>query len=73
MHSPLKGNRVVANMCQMSVIRGQGPGLGWEELPEGNVVTTEVGKLVKAFDSMKVGDSIHARLTKAIAISVETP
>ena len=43
------------------------------ELPEGNVVTTEVDKSVKAFDSLKVGDSIHARLTKAIAISVETP
>ncbi|MBW2201888.1 MAG: hypothetical protein JRF71_13825 [Deltaproteobacteria bacterium] len=43
------------------------------EMPEGNVVTTEVDKSVKAFDSLKVGDSIHARLTKAIAISVETP
>jgi hypothetical protein len=43
------------------------------ELPEGNVVTTEVDKSVKAFDTLKVGDSIHARLTKAIAISVETP
>jgi hypothetical protein len=43
------------------------------ELPEGKVVTTEVDKSVKAFDNMKVGDSIHARLTKAIAISVETP
>ena len=28
---------------------------------------------VKAFDTSKVGDTIHARLTKAIAISVETP
>jgi ribosomal 50S subunit-recycling heat shock protein len=43
------------------------------ELPEGNVVTTEVDESVKAFDTLKVGDSIHARLTKAIAISVETP
>jgi len=43
------------------------------ELPEGNVVTTEVDKSVQAFDSLKVGDSIHARLTKAIAISVEKP
>ena len=41
-------------------------------LPEGNVVTTEVDKSVKDFDTLKVGDSIHARLTKAIAISVET-
>ena len=43
------------------------------ELPEGNVVTTEVDKSVKAFDKLKVGDVIHARLTKAIAISVEKP
>ena len=43
------------------------------KLPEGNVVTTEVDKSVKAFDTLKVGDTIHARLTKAIAISVETP
>ena len=43
------------------------------ELPEGKVVTTEVDKSVKAFDTLKVGDTIHARLTKAIAISVETP
>ena len=43
------------------------------EMPEGNVVTTEVDKSVKAFDTLKVGDTIHARLTKAIAISVETP
>jgi hypothetical protein len=43
------------------------------ELPEGNVVTTEVDKSVQAFDNLKVGDSIHARLTKAIAISVEKP
>ena len=43
------------------------------KLPEGNVVTTEVDKSVKAFDTLKVGDVIHARLTKAIAISVEKP
>jgi hypothetical protein len=43
------------------------------KLPEGNVVTSEVDKSVKAFDAMKVGDSIHARLTKADAISVEKP
>jgi ribosomal 50S subunit-recycling heat shock protein len=43
------------------------------ELPEGNVVTTEVDEDVKAFDTLKVGDTIHARLTKAIAIKVETP
>jgi hypothetical protein len=43
------------------------------ELPEGNVVTTEVHKSAEAFDTLKVGDAIHARLTKAIAISVEKP
>ncbi|MBW1788677.1 MAG: hypothetical protein JRK53_18985 [Deltaproteobacteria bacterium] len=43
------------------------------ELPEGNVVTTEVDKSAKAFDTLKVGDVIHARFTKAIAISVEKP
>ncbi len=43
------------------------------KLPDGTVVTTKVDKSVKAFDTLKVGDSIHARLTKAFAISVETP
>lgn len=43
------------------------------KLPEGNVVTTEVDKSVQAFDTLKVGDAIHARLTKAIAVSVEKP
>jgi hypothetical protein len=41
------------------------------ELPDGKVVTTEVDPAVKAFDKIKVGDSIHARLTRALAISVE--
>ena len=39
------------------------------ELGEAVVITAEV----LAFDALKVGDSIHARLTKAIAISVEKP
>ena len=43
------------------------------KLPEGNVVTTEVDKSVEAFDTIKVGDTIHARLTKAIVVSVESP
>jgi hypothetical protein len=43
------------------------------KLPEGNVVTSKVDKSVKAFDTLKVGDSVNARLTKAIAISVEKP
>ena len=41
--------------------------------PEGNVITTKVDKSVKAFDTLKVGDSVHARFTEAIAISVEKP
>jgi len=43
------------------------------KLPDGEVVTTKVDKSVEAFDTLKVGDSIHARLTKAFAISVEKP
>lgn len=41
------------------------------KLPEGNEVTSKVSKSVKAFDTLKVGDSVNARLTKAIAISVK--
>ena len=41
--------------------------------PDGKLVSTKVGKSVKAFDTLKVGDSIHARITEAIAISVEKP
>jgi len=43
------------------------------EMPNGHVVTTKVDKSVKAFDSLKKGDSIHVRLTEAIAISIEKP
>jgi hypothetical protein len=43
------------------------------ELADGKKVTTKVDKSVKAFDTLKKGDSIHARYTKAIAISVERP
>jgi len=43
------------------------------KLPEGNVVTTTVDKSVQAYETLKVGDAIHARLTKAIAVSVENP
>jgi uncharacterized protein YcbX len=43
------------------------------ELPDGRKVTTKVDKSVKAFDTLKVGDAIHARYTEAIAISVERP
>ncbi len=41
--------------------------------PDGKLVITKVDESVKAFDTLKVGDSIHARITEAIAISVEKP
>ncbi len=41
--------------------------------PDGKLVTTKVDKSVKTFDKLKKGDSIHARFTEAIAISVEKP
>ena len=41
--------------------------------PDGKKFKTKVDKSVKAFDTLKVGDSIHVRYTEAIAISVETP
>ena len=43
------------------------------KMPDGNVVKTKVDKSVKAFDSLKKGDAIHARLTEAVAISIEKP
>ncbi len=41
--------------------------------PDGKLVTTKVDPSVRAFDTLKVGDSIHARFTEAVAISVERP
>jgi hypothetical protein len=41
--------------------------------PDGKKFKTKVDKSVKAFDTLKVGDSIHARYTEAIAITVEKP
>jgi hypothetical protein len=41
------------------------------ELPDGSVSKTHVDASIKAFDSLKAGDVIHARITEAIAISVE--
>lgn len=41
--------------------------------PDGKKFKTKVDKSVKGFDTLKVGDSIHARFTEAIAISVEKP
>ena len=40
---------------------------------DGKLVTTKVDKSVKGFDTLKKGDTIHARFTEAIAISVEKP
>ncbi len=41
--------------------------------PDGKLVTTKVDESVKAFDTLKVGYSIHRRITEAIPISVEKP
>ena len=43
------------------------------EMPNGHVVTHKVDPSVKAFDTLRVGDTIHARLTRALAIAVEAP
>jgi len=41
--------------------------------PQGNVIPLKVDKSVKAFDQLKVGESIHVRYTEAVAISVSKP
>jgi hypothetical protein len=38
---------------------------------DGRVVTFKVDKRMKAFDTLRVGDAIHARFTEAIAVSLE--
>lgn len=43
------------------------------KMPAGDEVTTHVDEAVQAFDTLKVGDTIHARMTRAIAVSVVTP
>ena len=43
------------------------------ELPDGEIVTTPVTERVRPLDTLKVGDTVHARLTKALAISVDKP
>jgi len=43
------------------------------DLMDGKKITTKVDKSVKAFDILKKGDSVNARYTEAIAISVEKP
>ena len=42
-------------------------------LPDGRVVKSEVDPSVEAFDALKLNDSIHVRLTRAVAIAVEAP
>ncbi len=39
--------------------------------PAGNVFTTYVDESVRYFDMLKIGDVIHIRYTKSLAISVE--
>ena len=41
--------------------------------PHGKLTTIKVDKSAKGFDNLKKGDSIHVRLTEAVAISVEKP
>jgi hypothetical protein len=43
------------------------------KLPDGEIVTIDVDPAVQLFDTLRVGDTIHARLTQAFAIAVETP
>jgi len=40
-------------------------------LTDGTTTTTDVGPDVKEFDDLQIGDTVHARLTRAIAIAVE--
>lgn len=39
------------------------------QLADGHVLTTDVDESVKAFDTLKVGDVVHARMTRAVARS----
>jgi len=39
--------------------------------PLGNSITTYVDESVKSFNKLKVGDIVHARYTKALAVDVE--
>lgn len=42
-------------------------------LPDAKELVTKVDPSVKAYDTLEVGDTIHARYTEAFAISVERP
>jgi len=39
--------------------------------PLGNNITTYVDESVEAFDKLNIGDVVHARITKALAVDVE--
>ena len=39
--------------------------------PDGHTVTSAVDESIEKFDELEVGDSIHARVTRALAIAVE--
>jgi len=41
--------------------------------PQWNVIPLKIDKSVKAFEQLKVGESIHVRYTEAVAISVSKP
>ena len=43
------------------------------KLPDGHTVSHKVDKSVQGFDQLRVGDVVTARVTRAIAISVESP
>ena len=40
---------------------------------DGNIVTVKVDPSMRNLENLKVGDTIHARYTEALAISVQTP
>jgi hypothetical protein len=42
------------------------------KLPDGRTVTRKVDPSVKNLDELKAGDTVHVRLTKALAISVDS-
>lgn len=43
------------------------------QMPDGHMVTTKVDPALPGFDRLRVGDTVHARVTRALAISVQTP
>ncbi len=41
------------------------------ELPDGRQVTTRVDESLPGFENVNVGDTVHARLTEAVALTLE--